>query len=464
MLQCRLETNLFVCVACPKINLFVTNPTSKLPVRMKRSCMYMMKKVIEKRWRQSAQGAVAKVVVAKKKVSMKKNKPVAVIVIPTYNEADTIGKMIDHLFSKIFPKIKDWECKLLIADDTSPDGTYKVVQKKQRTYKSLFLSLSEKKAGIGAAYVRGFRYAMKELKADVVIEMDGDFQHPPKDIPLLLKEIDNGYDYVLGSRKIKGGSNPKGWGFKRIFFSEVGGFVARFVLFFPTKDFFRITDPTTGLKASRVKSFVDTMDMDHLYSRSFGYKLEFLYKMVRLGARVKEIPLRFGLRETGESKIEPQTAKEIFKIVFLLRWFDSTTQKFLKFGCIGLFGFAINKLGLDFFAKLLTNIVTVVGWRNTLANALAAEVAIMSNFVLNNLWTFKNEKLVWGKRMLQKFLTFNLSSIVSGIVIPSMVIGLGTNAFGDQYRTFFLVLAVFGITVPLNWFVYNVIIWKKKNP
>jgi dolichol-phosphate mannosyltransferase len=389
--------------------------------------------------------------------------PLAVVVIPTYNEAGTIGKMIDTLCGKVFPKIKDWQCKLLVVDDTSPDGTYKIVQKKQKQYKNLELYLNPKKAGIGGAYIKGFRFAMKSLKADVVIEFDADFQHPPKDIPLLLKEIDNGYDYVLGSRKIKGGSNPKGWGFKRVFFSEFGGFVARFVLFFPGKMFFKITDPTTGLKASRVKGFVDTMDMDHLYSKNFGYKLEFLYKMVTLGAKVKEIPLQFGLRTVGESKIESRTAKDIFRSVFLLRWNDVATQKFIKFGCIGLFGFVINKVGLDVFAKALQNLINTVGIRNFIANALAAEVSIVSNFILNNLWTFKNEKLVWGKKLIQKFATFNLSSIISGIIIPSIVIGVGTQIFGDQYRTLFLVIAVFFFTVPLNWFIYNMVIWKKKN-
>jgi len=388
--------------------------------------------------------------------------PVAVVVIPTYNEAGTIGEMIDTLCGQIFPKIKDYQCKLLVVDDTSPDGTYKIVQAKQKKYSDLELYLNPTKAGIGGAYIKGFRYAMKELQADVLIEFDADFQHPPKDIPVLLKEISNGYDYVLGSRKIKGGTNPKGWGFKRIFFSEVGGMVARLVMFFPGKMFFKITDPTTGLKASRVKGFVDTMDMDHLYSRSFGYKLEFIYKMVALGAKVKEIPLQFGLRTAGESKIESKTAKEIFRTVFLLRWHDATTQKFIKFACIGAFGFIINKVGLDIFAKTLQGVINTVGIRNTLANALAAEVSILSNFTLNNLWTFRNEKHTWGKVLLQKFVTFNLSSVISGIVIPSVVIGIGTQIFGDAYRTLFLVIAVFFFTVPLNWFIYNLVIWKKK--
>jgi len=391
-----------------------------------------------------------------------KTLPISVVIIPTYNEADSIGKMIEHLEKITFPKIKDWECKILIVDDTSPDGTYKIVQKLQKKYKNLFLSLEAKKSGIGAAYVRGFKYAMEKLNADAVIEFDGDFQHPPKDIPVMLREIHRGADYVLGSRKIKGGSNPKGWGFKRLFLSEMGGLTARFVLFFPFKNFFKITDPTTGLKATRVKGFADTIDMDHLYSRSFGYKLEFLYKTVKLGATVKEIPLRFGLRTKGESKIEPQTAMEVLKVVSLLRWHDETTQKFMKFGVIGGFGFLINLLGLKIFSNYLQPLPLEVGVRNGIANALASEISIVSNFIFNNLWTFSNQKMNLGKQMMKKFAAFNLSSIFGGIIIPTLIIALGTQVFGDHTKTLFLVLAVFGFTVPFNWFVYNTLIWKKK--
>ncbi len=391
-----------------------------------------------------------------------KKLPVAVVVIPTYNEADSIGRMVDYLMKKTFRQIKDWETKLLIVDDTSPDGTYKVVQEKQKRYPNLHLSLAAKKSGIGAAYVRGFKYAMDKLRADVVVEFDADFQHQPKDIQVMLQEIHRGADYVLGSRKIKGGSNPKGWGFRRLFLSEVGGLVARFVLFFPGRNFFRVTDPTTGLKATRVKGFADTIDMDHLYSRSFGYKLEFLYKTVKLGAKIKEIPQKFGLRTTGESKIEPQTAKEIFRVVFLLRWYDDTTQKFLKFGLIGGFGFLINLLGLKIFSNLMRSLPLEVGVRNGLANAIASEIAIVSNFIFNNFWTFAKDKLTLGARMARKFIAFNLSSVLGGIIVPTLIVGFGTQVFGDQTKILFLVLAVFGFTVPYNWFIYNTLIWKKK--
>lgn len=383
---------------------------------------------------------------------MTEKRKTAVVVIPTYNEAATIGEMVDYLLEKTFPSITDWQMKLLVVDDTSPDGTYKVVQTKQKKYKNLFLSLSKEKAGLGGAYIRGFKYAMKELSADVIIEFDGDFQHPPESIPTMLEEIDRGADYVLGSRKIKGGENPKGWGFKRVFFSEFGGFTARFILFFPFKNFWKVTDPTTGLKASRVKGFVDLMDLDHLYSRSFAYKLEFLFQMIKLGAEVKEIPFKMNLRESGASKIEPQTAKEILLTVIKLRWFDPFSQKFLKFGTVGFIGYVVNAVGLAVVANL-----TGIEW---LAWLVSTEFAIISNFTWNNLWTFKADKITGISMLMKKFAQFNFTSI--GALLIQTISGAGLVYLTGFNRQLILPFVIVFLVLPFNWTMYNKIIWKRK--
>jgi len=403
----------------------------------------------------------------------KKQTQTAVIVIPTYNEADNIGRMIDHLCTKTFVDIakssvltSDWQMKILVVDGNSPDGTGQVVAKKAKKYPHVYLFTETSKDGIGAAYLKGFKYAMEKLKADFVFEFDGDFQHPPETIPVMLEAVEQGYDHVIGSRKIKGGSNPKGWGFKRVFFSEIGGLTARFIMFFPLKNFFKVTDPTTGLKVTRVKGFVDQMDMDyhrHLLSRSFGYKLQLLFETLKMGAKFKEIPLQFHVRNAGESKIEPQTAKDIFRVAFLLRWRDDFTQKFLKFGLVGGFGFIVNVLGAKIFKSLLLSATSFnISLTNGLANALAAELSIISNFTWNNLWTFSAQKISHPKQLASKFFAFNLSSVVTGIVIPSSIIALLTALFGDRLFLY-QVIAILGLTVPLNWFVYNKFIWKKKS-
>jgi dolichol-phosphate mannosyltransferase len=390
-------------------------------------------------------------------------KPVAVIVIPTYNEADNIGKMIEYLNTKTFVDIKnkidnltaDWQMKILVVDGNSPDGTGKIVDKEAKKYSNTFLFTETSKDGIGAAYLKGFKYAMEQLKADFVFEFDGDFQHPPETIPLMLKAMEEGYDYVIGSRKIKGGSNPKGWGFKRVFFSEFGGFVARFMMFFPFKNFFKVTDPTTGLKVTRVKGFVDKMDMNYsrLLTRSFGYKLQLLFETLKMGAKFKEVPLQFHVRNAGESKIEASTAKDIFRVAFLLRWYDDFTQKFLKFGTVGFVGYLVNAIFLNVFSKAWS-----IEWLSWL---LSTELAIVSNFTLNNLWTFKKDQISGVSKTVAKFLQFNLSSL-GALLIQTVVGSIGVSIFGANSRQILLPFIIVFLVLPYNWFMYNTFIWKNK--
>ncbi|MBP9817331.1 glycosyltransferase [Candidatus Shapirobacteria bacterium] len=395
----------------------------------------------------------------------------AVIVIPTYNEAGSIGEMIDYLCTKTIPEIEakkhgltaDWRIKILVVDGNSPDGTGKIVESKAKKYSEVHLFTETSKDGIGAAYLKGFKYAMEKLGADFLFEFDGDFQHPPETIPPMLLAMEQGYDYVIGSRKIEGGSNPKGWGFKRVFFSEVGGFTARVILFFPFKNFFKVTDPTTGLKVTRVKGFADHLNLSfsHLYTKSFGYKLQLLFETLALGAKFKEVPLEFHVRNADESKIEPQTAKDIFRVAIITRWHDEFIQKFLKFGIVGGAGFVVNVVGAKIFKSLMLTPTSNLSYLNGISNAMASELAIISNFIFNNLWTFAKDKITSKSVLFSKFLTFNFSSIITGILIPSVVIGILTSLFGDRLFLY-QIIAIFGLTIPLNWFVYNKFIWKKK--
>lgn len=405
-----------------------------------------------------------------------KNKPTVVVIIPTYNEADTIGDMITHLFTKTFPTIKDYQMHLLVVDDTSPDGTYKIVESHQKKYKNLHLLTNPKKAGIGYAYIVGFKHAMTKLKADFVFEFDGDFQHPPKMIPQMLQQVTQGFDVVIGSRKIKGGSNPKGWGFKRVMFSELGGLVARFILFFPGKNFLRVTDPTTGLRLTRVKGFLDQVDFDHFYSLEFSYKLQLLYQLISLKPKFKELPLQFGLREKGESKIKGSTLVDSLRTAFLTRINDPATKKFLKFAIVGFTGFVVNSLGLEFFRRSgladslsasFTTYSTTPGLSllanpNSWSGGLGAELAIISNFILNNFWTFSSDRITNPFKFLYKFLQFNLTSF-GAVIIQFIAIGLATLAFGDTtlVRQLALILSIGFLILPYNWLMYNLVIWRK---
>lgn len=239
-----------------------------------------------------------------------------VIVMPTFNEAKNIGRMIDVLTKEIFPKIKNYKMFLLVVDSHSPDGTWNIVAEAAKKHKEVVLLDEGGKFGLGKAYVDGFNYAINNLKADGIMEMDADFQHNPNDIPRFLAEFEKGADYIIGSRYVGGGSIPKEWGIDRKFLSVVGNLTYQIgLLMFDMHDF------TTGFRLARVKGFLDNINFAKVFSSSFTYKTRLLYEMRKRGAKVKEIPIKFNLREMGDSKMTTNTITKSLIVIFDI-WAD----------------------------------------------------------------------------------------------------------------------------------------------
>lgn len=373
-----------------------------------------------------------------------------VVIIPTYNEKENIERMIDVLEEEIFPKIKSHQMEILVVDDKSPDGTAEVVREKMKRYSNITLSLGEKQ-GLGAAYKRGMKYAMANMGAEAVIEFDADFQHDPKYIIDLLKKIDEGYDYVIGSRFVKGGSIPKGWSFYRKFLTKYGGLFSRFVLFFPNIN--RVRDVTTGLKLTRVKNVLDKVDFSKISSPGFYYKTQMLYQIVNMGAKVVEIPIHFKLREKGETKMSFSNVVGTFWAMIVLRLSDPKTIQFIRFCVVGFSGYIVNAVGLELFYR--------AGLAPGPATAIATEIAVISNFTLNNFWTFSQKKIVSLKRIPLKFIQFNLTAL-GIIIIATSVVWLGTWLFGDQWRQILLFFTLAIFTIPYSYFMYSTFIWKTR--
>jgi len=372
-----------------------------------------------------------------------------VVIIPTYNERENIEKMIEVLEKDIFPKIKKHEMWILVVDDRSPDGTANVVRKKMKKYENIELSLG-KKEGLGAAYTRGMKYAMEKMKADAVIEFDADFQHDPKHIPELVKKFDEGYDHVIGSRFVKGGSIPKEWGLTRKILTIFGGLFSRVVLFFPKINI--VKDTTTGLKLTKVKGVLDQIDFSRL-SNNFFYKTQILYQLVGNQAKIVEIPLQFKMRETGKSKLGLGDVIETFVSVIFLRLKDPKTQQFMKFAVVGFIGYVVNAVGLEVFYR--------AGLSPGPATAVATELAIINNFILNNIWTFAEKKIVSWQRIPYKFFEFNFTSL-GALIIQTVVVWMGTSFFGDQWRQILLIFAIGFLVLPYNFFMYTTFIWKTR--
>src|SRR3990172_4816053 len=146
-----------------------------------------------------------------------------VVILPTYNEKDNIGLII-HALQEQFRKIPH-EMHILVVDDNSPDGTADIVRAACDTFSNLHLITGEKQ-GLGAAYLRGMTFAINELLADVVMEMDADFSHKPEDVPRLIDAVAGGADFAIGSRYVPGGKIPEDWSFLRRMNSRWGNIFA----------------------------------------------------------------------------------------------------------------------------------------------------------------------------------------------------------------------------------------------
>ena len=380
--------------------------------------------------------------------------------LATYNEKDNVGPMVETL-EEIAKKCLGYEFITLVVDSHSPDGTGEVVRQLAKTHKSLFLL--ETPRGLGVSLIAGYRYAIEKLKADIVIPNDCDFQWDPNLIPQMLQKIEGGYDVVVPSRHVKGGKDN----FNA--FRKLTHFVSNDLLNYYWAGIREVKDLAGNFKAIRVKNILDKVELDKLNVRGFVIQSTMIYELSKTEAKFIEIPAIYGERRAGEAKVgfNKQFVKDIietFKNSTRIRFERSPgLLKFIKFGIVGGFGFIINFFGLMLFNGLFKSAFNwSIGMINFWANALASELAIISNFTWNNLWTFSREKITSAKELFLKFGAFNLSSIFGGIVVPSFIVGLGTQFLGDKYRQILLVIAIFCFTIPYNWFVYNKFIWKRK--
>lgn len=392
-----------------------------------------------------------------------------VVIMPTYNERENIGRMIDVLFEEEFLKISQHEMHLLVVDDNSPDGTGNIVKEKQSKFKNLHL-LEGEKQGLGFAYIRGMKYAMQKLAADAVMEMDADFQHNPADVKRLIEKMDEGADVVIGARYIKGGSVPREWAFYRKFLSWGGNLFVRAVLLQR-----HLHDLTTGFRLTKTK-FLKQVELDSLLGKkAFAYKMHLTMELLRLGANIVEIPIAFLPRKREKSKLRLRETLDTFLLVVVLR--IKYSIRFFKFATVGTIGFIINATTLELFRRM--------GWTQMIASyflsinfpigvfyqpsawaaAAAAEVAIFSNFNLDNYWTFRDVRVRASRNLLRyalKFLQFNLTS-AGAVIIQFLVVGLGVILFGDTriVRITFLIIAVVALIIPYNYTIYNLFIWKR---
>ena len=325
-------------------------------------------------------------------------------VLPTYNEEENIENIIQQILKEEKNQSKH-TFSILVVDDNSTDQTQTIVQRYISLNSKVHLVTGQKK-GLGDAYKRGFKFALNDLKADLIFQMDSDGQHDTSLIPNFVSYIEEGMDVVIGSRFVEGGTTPD-FSFSRLLMSKVGNLLVRYV-----GGVTQVKDCTSGYRAIRA-SYLKELDFSYLSTRGYSFQSSLICDLAWRGADISEIPIEFSSRQGGDSKLALRD-----QIEFLLnipRLGFRNLEDFMKYSLVGVSGVFVN-LGLYLFLTRYYEISEVV------APLIAIESVLISNFILNNFWTFG--KRITQSRIRVKFVKFHLVSGFSALINYSAFIAL----------------------------------------
>ncbi|MGI9206448.1 MAG: polyprenol monophosphomannose synthase [Rhodococcus sp. (in: high G+C Gram-positive bacteria)] len=217
------------------------------------------------------------------------------VIIPTYNERDNIGRIVERLHAAL-PGTD-----VLIVDDGSPDGTGAIADGLAAADARIHVMHRTEKNGLGAAYIAGFRWGL-DRDYTVLVEMDADGSHAPEQLHLLLERIDAGADLVLGSRYVPGGTVVN-WPWHREVLSRGGNIYSRLALGV------KVSDITGGYRAYR-REVLETLDLDAIASHGYCFQVDLAWRTLQAGFTVAEVPITFTEREIGESKMSGNIVQE----------------------------------------------------------------------------------------------------------------------------------------------------------
>lgn len=226
------------------------------------------------------------------------------ICVPTYNERDNVRSLAEAIFRNL-PS-----ADILFIDDNSPDGTGALLDDMASREARLHVLHRPGKAGLGRAYIAGFKWAL-ERHYQFVFEMDADFSHDPKDVPCLRSKAEEA-DLVLGSRYV-GGIRVINWPLSRLILSRSAGFYVQFITGMP------FTDPTGGFKCYR-RAVLETINLDRIRSNGYSFQIEMTHTAWMLGFQIAEVPITFEERRSGLSKMSSHIVREALWMVWKL-WF-----------------------------------------------------------------------------------------------------------------------------------------------
>ncbi len=352
------------------------------------------------------------------------------ILVPTYNERDNVAPLVRRIDSALAGR----NYQVVFVDDDSQDGTAQAAAALSPQY-PVRVIVRRGKRGLASAIVDG----IKETTGQIIGVMDADLQHPPETLPLLLDEIENGADIAIASRYIKG-SALQGWALTRRIISRGASFLARMLLPFIRQ----VKDPLSGF------FMFDRKVVAHANLRPTGYKI--LLEILTEGESTKltEVPYTFEARSAGQSKLNVFQEIDYLKHVYSLMKRRGELLRMVKFGLVGLSGVGVN-IGILYW------LTESAGLFYLASAAIAIEVSIISNFSLNDYFTFADRREPGVKGFFKQMGKFNLVSLF-GLAINTIVLVMFTELFGVYY----LISQLFGIAAATTWNYLGDIWWTWK--
>jgi dolichol-phosphate mannosyltransferase len=347
------------------------------------------------------------------------------IVVPTYNERDNLPVLVERLAETL----AGVSFEVVVVDDDSPDKTWEVAQALSQRFPFVRIIRRTDDRDLSTAVLAGFAASA----GDVLAVMDADLQHPPEMVADMLQRLENGADLAVGSRYCPGGSVGD-WGVLRRFVSWGATLLGTICV--PQSR--KTTDPLSGFFMLRRDVIADA----HL--KPTGYKI--LMEILAKGSfmSVADVPITFGIRQSGKSSLGIRVLLRYVRHVFRLCWECGELFRMARFGLVGLSGVAVN-LGL------LWALTDCAGLYYLVSAAVAIEASIVSNFVLNDRWTFSDCRKHGSDRWPRRLATFNIISL------PSFPMQLGVmGVLKEFFGMYYLAAAVVGILVVFVWnFVAN---------
>lgn len=331
------------------------------------------------------------------------------VILPTFNEAKNIATMV----SRVQNSLEGVDHEIIIVDDNSPDHTWKVAQDLAHGRDNLHIIRRIDKRGLSSAVIDGFLAA----KGDVLLVMDADGQHDSSLLLQLYRAVEEGAGIAIGSRYIEGGSVGQ-WDERRYALSQLATKLA--ISLCKVK----VVDPMSGFFA--ISRDVFEKALPKLNPKGFKILLDFLVHVPK-STTVKEIPLQFGERMAGESKLSRRVQIEFLEYLYDVTLGVWIPLVFVKYCIVGFLGIGVNLIAYMVIASLFREHASLSVYGFSVAVIGATQTAIVFNFLLNNAWTFARARLR-GIAMIIGFLKFEVAcafGAIANFAVSSYLFSIG---------------------------------------